>query len=154
MGAAAPAEVRGRDFAVPLFHRAEREFSVSSMDPVLASILLIQASACSCVLGALNVRHKHGECQITREVLAYFVRNPLAADSLEGVARWRLMDEVIRRRLEETEVALNWLVAKGYLVSSVVPGGTATFRLNGDRLVDAQEFLSRSARSRQQRSAR
>jgi hypothetical protein len=96
------------------------------------------------------VKPRPDDCQTTREVLSYFVRNPLAADSLEGVARWRLMDEVIRRRLEETEVALDWLVAQGYLMSSVVPGGTLTFRLNRDRLADAQEFLSSPTPARQQ----
>jgi hypothetical protein len=101
----------------------------------------------------LNVKHRHSDCQVTRQVLTYFVRNPLAADSLEGVARWRLMDEVIRRRLEETEVALDWLVAQGYLTSSVVPGGTLTFRLNGDRLADAQEFLARPTPARQPHGA-
>jgi hypothetical protein len=100
--------------------------------------------------GALNVKHRPSDCQITCEVLSYFVRNPLAADSLEGVARWRLMDEVIRRRLEETEVALDWLVAQGYLMRSVIPGGTLTFRLNRERLADAQEFLARQPPARQQ----
>jgi hypothetical protein len=105
------------------------------------------------MFGALDMKHNPSDCQITREVLTYFVRNPLAADSLEGVARWRLMDEVIRRRLGETEAALDWLVAQGYLISSVVPGGAVTFRLNGERLADAQEFLACQTPARQQRSA-
>ena len=47
---------------------------------------------------------------MAREILNYFVRNPHAADTLEGVARWRLMDEMIRRKLDETEAALECLV--------------------------------------------
>jgi hypothetical protein len=81
---------------------------------------------------------------MAREILRYFVRNPQAADSLEGVARWRLMDEVIRRKLDETEAGLQWLVAQGYLTSSVAPGGAVTFSLNAARAEEAERFLSGS----------
>jgi hypothetical protein len=77
-------------------------------------------------------------------ILNYFVRNPQAADSLEGVARWRLMDEVIRRKLAETEAALSWLVAQGYLTSATSPGGTATFSLNPERAEAARQFVAES----------
>lgn len=90
---------------------------------------------------------------MAREILTYFVRNPHAADSLEGVARWRLMDEVIRRKLDETEAALECLVAQGYLMSSISPGGTATFSLNPERIEEARQFLTGSspqARNRRQ----
>jgi hypothetical protein len=82
--------------------------------------------------------------EMAREILNYFVRNPQAADSLEGVARWRLMDEVIRRKLDETEAALAWLVAQGYLTKSVAPVGTTTFSLNSQRIEDARQFLAAS----------
>jgi hypothetical protein len=80
--------------------------------------------------------------EMAREILSYFVRNPQATDSLEGVARWRLMDEVIRRKLDETATALEWLVAKGYLTSAISPGGTATFRLNAERVQECRRFLA------------
>lgn len=89
--------------------------------------------------------------EMTSEILAYFVRNPQAVDSLEGVARWRLMDVVIRRKLNETEATLEWLVARGFLTSSISPGGTATFSLNPERIEEARQFLAASvahARSR------
>jgi hypothetical protein len=79
---------------------------------------------------------------MAEEVLSYFVRHPLAADNLEGVARWRLLDEVIRRKLADTEAALAWLVERGYLTTSVAPGGVATFSLNHDRVDEARQFLS------------
>ena len=85
------------------------------------------------------------EKKIASEILNYFVRNPHAADSLEGVARWRLMDEVIRRKLDETEAALEWLVAQGYLTTSISPGGTATFSLNPERAGEARKFLARAS---------
>jgi hypothetical protein len=78
------------------------------------------------------------------EILSYFVRHPQAADTLEGVARWRLMDEAIRRKLHETEMALEWLVAQGFLTTSTSPGGTATFSLNAERAEEARSFLVRA----------
>jgi len=83
--------------------------------------------------------------EMAREILRYFVRNPQAADSLEGVVRWRLMDEVIRRKLDETEAALEWLVAEGYLTTSISPGGTTTFRLNPKPTKDIRQFLAESS---------
>ncbi len=74
--------------------------------------------------------------------LSYFVRNPEAADSLEGVARWRLLDEVIRRKLDETEAALIWLAAQGFLMSSAASRGTRTFRINPTRIADARRFIA------------
>ena len=88
--------------------------------------------------------------EMAREILRYFVRNPQAADSLEGVARWRLMDEVIRRKLDETEAALEWLVAQGYLTTSISPGGTATFSLNPKPAKDIRQFLGESPSRRRQ----
>ena len=79
---------------------------------------------------------------MAREILRYFVRNPHAADSLEGVARWRLMDEMIHRKLRETEEALEWLTAQGYLKASIAAGGTRTFRLNPEPGKDVERFLT------------
>ena|SRR5258708_3107945 len=79
------------------------------------------------------------------EILSYFVRNPQAADSLEGVARWRLMDEVIQRKLAETQAALTWLVTQGFLATFTSPGGTVTFSLNPERAEAARQFLAGSS---------
>ncbi len=79
---------------------------------------------------------------MAREILNYFIRNPQAADTLEGVARWRLMDEVIRRKLDETSTVLEGLVARGYLTRSISPGGIATFSLNPERVDEARQFLA------------
>ena len=39
---------------------------------------------------------------IAKEILSYFLRNPQAADNLEGVARWRLLEQTVHRSVEET----------------------------------------------------
>jgi hypothetical protein len=72
-----------------------------------------------------------------KQILAYFLRNPAAADSLEGIARWRLLEEAIHRNVFETEEALAWLVAQGYLVEFVHAHAGRLFRLNVEKKTEA-----------------
>jgi hypothetical protein len=78
---------------------------------------------------------------IVKEVLTYFVRHPHAADDLEGVARWRLRRAIIRARVEETSLALQWLVAKGFLQETPTTGSTTVFNVNPDATDAIREFL-------------
>ena len=75
------------------------------------------------------------------EILSYFMRNPTAADSLEGIARWRLLEEVIHRKVDETHVALEWLVQQGFLLQTG-RFGSSIFRLNGSRLAETERTLA------------
>jgi hypothetical protein len=78
---------------------------------------------------------------IAKDVLEYFLRNPQAADDLEGVARWRLMSQTIYRDVEETSQALDWLVEKGLLTRISRPG-SAFFRLQADQRAGAEAFVA------------
>ena len=84
------------------------------------------------------------ETTIVKQVLGYFVRNPKAADTLEGVARWRLLEEQIQNSISQTETAVEWLVAQG-LLQEFNPRGTGRlFRLNPARLDDAIRLLEKT----------
>jgi hypothetical protein len=78
---------------------------------------------------------------IVRQVLSYFVRHPHAIDDLEGIARWRLLEESVRDRVEETRLALSWLVDHEYL-RSMRGGASAMFGLNTDKAGDARAMLT------------
>jgi hypothetical protein len=78
------------------------------------------------------------------DILGYFVRSPQAADTLEGIARWRLLDAYITRKVEETQCALDWLVAEGYLLETRTAGAGLIYSLNPDRADAARDFLSRA----------
>ena len=79
--------------------------------------------------------------QLVRRILSYFLRNPQAADTLEGVARWRLLEETVYQNLEETKRALDWLVSAGFLVELEVPGSERVFRLNRGKGDDGRRLL-------------
>lgn len=80
-------------------------------------------------------------CGIAKQILSYFLRNPNGSDSLMELARWRLMQERIRITVEETQAALNWLVAEGYLEQEPRVGTESLFHLNPERIRDAESLL-------------
>jgi hypothetical protein len=85
---------------------------------------------------------------MAKEILRYFLRNPQAADSFEGVARWRLLEEVVQRRVEGTHEALSWLVRHGFLREASPAGTGAIFSLNPERQAEAERFLRSVAADR------
>jgi hypothetical protein len=80
--------------------------------------------------------------EIVREILSYFVRHPQAADNLEGIARWRLLDQVITRSLEQTQQALSWLVDQGYLCARATARTGPIFSPNPEKAAAARELLA------------
>ena len=79
--------------------------------------------------------------ELVKDTLRYFLDHPEAIDSVEGIAKWRLMEEALRRRVAEIQEALDWLTTEGYLTSTTRPGTDTLFRLNPERLRAAQEFV-------------
>jgi hypothetical protein len=90
-------------------------------------------------------RARKPEPDLAKQVLAYFVHNPGAADSAEGIARWRIMDEKIRSTVQDTFAVLRWLVAEGYLDEVSTRGAGSIFRLNTDRINDARDLIAGSS---------
>ena len=75
------------------------------------------------------------------EVLAYFLQHPAAADSLEGIARWRVQQESVPRIVEQVDQALAWLVKEQLLLREDRLGGASTFRLDPARAGAARRLL-------------
>jgi hypothetical protein len=82
-----------------------------------------------------------------REVLGFFLRNPDTSDTAEGVARWRLLDNIIVRAVEETESILKDLVALGYLEEIDTPGVQRLYRLRRDAAEKAAEYIEQPNRT-------
>ena len=51
--------------------------------------------------------------KVAREILSYLERNPDAGDTLEGVARWWLLQQRIHTAVEEVQRGLDQLVKLG-----------------------------------------
>ena len=85
--------------------------------------------------------------ELAREILGYFLRNPHAADSLKGVARWRLLEERVHRQIEDADQALGWLVTNGYLMIISPTWTEAVYQLNQRNRPEAERFLSKKKRT-------
>ena len=84
----------------------------------------------------------HGIDDTAAAILTYFIRHPKAADDLEGIARWRLAEELAHRVVEETSRALDWLVKEELLEECAIPGGGKVYSLNADQIEKARKFLA------------
>lgn len=87
------------------------------------------------------------DAAVTRQVLGYFVRNPEAVDSLEGITRWRLLEETIHQQVKATQEAINWLVERGVLEQKQGPGLPPLFSLDPAHKDDAERLLAELARN-------
>ncbi|HET7871466.1 MAG TPA: hypothetical protein VFL42_03075 [Terriglobales bacterium] len=83
---------------------------------------------------------KPDDRKLLSEILSAFVRNPEMLDSLEGIARWRLLSTRIRSDVEGTKEALDTLVATGYLLMVDTAAGPL-FQINPEKLGAAKELL-------------
>jgi hypothetical protein len=79
--------------------------------------------------------------EIAQEILSYFLRHPHAADSFDGIARWRLLEDIVRRSVTATEEGLKWLIEQGYLKQQPVPSGKPIFSLNPLKRKEAEQFV-------------
>ena len=93
----------------------------------------------------LQVEHTP-EPETAREVLEYFLSHPAAADSLEGIARWRIMQQRIENVVQETAYAVQWLLSKGLLVESAVSRSGRIYRLNPEKQDLAMRFARKKPR--------
>lgn len=82
--------------------------------------------------------------KMAKEVLDHFYRNPQAVDTLEGVARWRLLRETVHRRVEETAEALEWLVTEGLLKKTSTTYSKPIYSLNPAGTNKAERLLGRN----------
>jgi hypothetical protein len=64
------------------------------------------------------------------QILEYFRRNPNTADSLEGVVRWRLMEQQIFSTLETTKEAIERLVEQRQLSEILLRGREPLYCFN------------------------
>jgi hypothetical protein len=88
---------------------------------------------------------------VAKHVLRYFLRNPHASDDVEGIAHWRLLDQVVRDAVEDTTRAVELLLARGFLTRVAIAGSRHLFSLNPEKRDAAERFLQGEASRRQER---
>jgi len=76
--------------------------------------------------------------QIAGEILSYLLEHPAAADTFEGIARWRIAEEIAMRSAAATEDALAWLIRSGLLREERIAGGRTIYRLDAGKRKQAE----------------
>jgi hypothetical protein len=92
-------------------------------------------------VAAISVMAEERPPHLAKEILSYYVKHPTAADTYEGLARWRLLEEYVEQTTHDTEKAVDWLVSHGFLAVSGGLGNRRVFVLNADRRQDAETFV-------------
>ena len=78
---------------------------------------------------------------MVKQIMSYFLRNPTATDSLEGIAHWRLLEESVYRNVVDAGEALAWLVKEGYLLEIDRQRSPRLYQLNPLRRKDAEVLV-------------
>ena len=75
--------------------------------------------------------------EIAAQILRHLLDNPQVTDTLEGLARFRLLEQKVNLSLEETDKALRWLVERGLVLQERAGDGVSVYRLNPSRISEA-----------------
>ena len=75
-----------------------------------------------------------------REILQYFMQHPQASDDLEGIARWRLLQQHVCRQVEQVQRALELLVQLELLRRYDTPASGKRYSLNPEKLNESERF--------------
>jgi hypothetical protein len=67
---------------------------------------------------------------VAREILAYFISNPNANDTVEGIVEWRLLEQRIRHSVAEAEATLTELVVRKLILARRGADGRIHYRVN------------------------
>lgn len=79
--------------------------------------------------------------EISLRILAYLAENPAAADTVEGIAHWWLLEREIRDQSAAIERALAALAAEGWLIAWHHAGLPTHYRLNSARADEVRSLL-------------
>jgi hypothetical protein len=89
------------------------------------------------------------EHKIELEILAYFLKNPDAQDTLEGIVGWWLLETYIRKQYAIVKKALSYLVDQGLIIEVHNTNSEIHYQVNKEKIRDIQERL----KDRQQSSS-
>jgi hypothetical protein len=67
--------------------------------------------------------------RVSQSIRCYFVENPRAGESLEGIVRWWLQQQRFEEAWSTVSAALEGLVREGFLRRTANTGGNAVYSL-------------------------
>lgn len=88
-----------------------------------------------------NHSTQDGSSEIARRILRYLQANPRAADTLEGIVEWWMLQDRITKTVELASKAITWLVTNGFLLEKKLLGSKTMYEINPAKRDEIVEFL-------------
>ena len=79
----------------------------------------------------MNRTESDAVTEIKTEVLHYLAEHPSAADSVEGIRQWWLLERIGRYSLRRVQLAVDQLVYAGYLEPRRLSDGRLVYSFHG-----------------------
>ena len=92
----------------------------------------------------LDALSSDGEGRLARAILQYLSRHPEAKDTREGISTWWLQGQQIEQTVHELSKALDFLVARDFIVESRGPDLRPYYKINQQQLEGVARFLGES----------
>jgi len=78
---------------------------------------------------------------VNREILGYLLDHPDAKDTVDGVIKWWLPEDLVDRGKKTVQEVLEILVSRGWLTERNVTSSEKIYGMNKDRLEEIENFL-------------
>src|SRR5215510_9110655 len=82
---------------------------------------------------------------IAQDILAYLIEHPQAADTLEGIIQWWILEQQIKRWSTQIEAALAELAARKLIIKGKGSDGQTRYRLNSRKIARIKALLEEEA---------
>ena len=79
--------------------------------------------------------------KLNRQILRYLVEHPDAKDTVDGVIKWWLSEDLAGRGRKTVQEGLDMLVSKGWLTRRDVTSSEKIYGVMKDRLGEIKKFL-------------
>jgi hypothetical protein len=79
--------------------------------------------------------------QIAQEILDYLFQHKDAQDTLEGIVQWWFLEQRIRTRKAEVEMALRDLITKGLIVERRGGDAKTRYGINHQKIEEISELV-------------
>lgn len=87
------------------------------------------------------------DLDIALKVLRYLSKRPEAKDTIEGIAKWWLIEEQIEETLGSVDRALSYLISRQFLVPVTFRNQETYYQLNKERLEDIRALTLQNTKA-------
>lgn len=93
-------------------------------------------------------REEDSTWEVALKILNYLAENPKAADTVDGILQWWLLDRAIIEEEERVGQALNRLVERNLIVTVQAPDSRRHYQLNAERIEETRELIQEAKNRR------